>query len=117
MNTQKPGTEGFSVHFRKLSSAAESSRRAAQEKIEANVKARVARLGLIRDHIRAGGKITPAQKRRLSLPEQAYVEAVELGNDPDLRATIQEIESLLVGGATATIRGVKNLWEKLNGKH
>ncbi len=104
----------FGMLFRTLTTAADTSANEARAKIETSIQTRLTRLTLIRDHIKGGGTITAAQKKRLSAPELAYVKGVEIGEDPDVKAAVAEAERMATEGVNIIKKGLVKILRKID---
>ncbi len=115
--TQTKSAKGptFSMLFRTLTTAADTSANEAHAKINTSIQTRLTRLTLIRDHIKGGGTITAAQKKRLSAPELAYIRGVEIGEDPDVKAAVAEAERVATEGVDIIKKGFAKILRKING--
>lgn len=116
-STSKPKGSTFDAAFAALTALARSNETSAKAGVMAAVagvsacgKARIELLQAIREHIKAGGKLTKKQKGKLSAPELAYVKAVELGEDPEIKEVVGKIGEAIDQGAQTLRKGLDRLF-------
>ncbi len=106
----------FGMQFRNLLRIADDEHVTSQEFAARSIETRLKLLRLICEHIEAGGMITEAQRKRLTLKEKAVIHAVEFKNAPEVKEAVEELRKGVVAGLTVAKDGIEKLLGELTKK-